>query len=118
MVRARYDCPDVPVGPDGVSCRVVVAAHPAGKKKRPCGICVWNRVINSILIRCARPSLLLLSRKLLCRLLLFRGTDRQWEANPGKQVANVWRYKGSLAVLPTSRAHLRPCLGRSERIIV
>jgi hypothetical protein len=36
MVRRLYDCPNVPVGPEGVSCRVVVATHPAqqnGKKK-------------------------------------------------------------------------------------
>ncbi len=38
MVRALYDCPDVPLGPDGVSCRVVVATHPAGKKKSPVGV--------------------------------------------------------------------------------
>jgi hypothetical protein len=38
MVRSLYDCPDVPVGPDGVPCRVVVAAHPAGKKKSPVGV--------------------------------------------------------------------------------
>ena len=35
---ALYDCPAVPVGPDGVSCRVVVATHPAGEKKRPVGV--------------------------------------------------------------------------------
>src|SRR5947208_4006058 len=38
MVRALYDCPDVPVGPDGVQCRVVVATHPAGEKKGPVGV--------------------------------------------------------------------------------
>jgi hypothetical protein len=38
MVRALYDCPDVPVGPDGVSCRVVVATHPVGEKKSPVGV--------------------------------------------------------------------------------
>jgi hypothetical protein len=38
MVRALYDCPDVPVGPDDVQCRVVVATHPAGKKKSPVGV--------------------------------------------------------------------------------
>ncbi len=38
MVRALYDCPDVPVGPDGVQCRVVVATHSAGKKKSPVGV--------------------------------------------------------------------------------
>jgi hypothetical protein len=38
MVRALYDCPAVPVGPDGVQCRVVVAARPAGKKKSPVGV--------------------------------------------------------------------------------
>jgi hypothetical protein len=38
MVRALYDCPDVPVGPDGVQCRVVVATHPAGEKKSRIGV--------------------------------------------------------------------------------
>src|SRR5438552_8635228 len=38
MVRTLYDCPDVPLGPDGVSCRVVVATHPAGEKKSPVGV--------------------------------------------------------------------------------
>ncbi len=37
VVRSLYDCPEVPVGPDGVLCRVVVATHPAGKKKSPVG---------------------------------------------------------------------------------
>ena len=38
MVRTLYDCPAVPVGPDGVQCRVVVATHPAAKKKSPVGV--------------------------------------------------------------------------------
>ncbi len=38
MVRSLYDCPQVPVGPDGLHCRVIVATHPAGKKKSPVGI--------------------------------------------------------------------------------
>jgi hypothetical protein len=38
MVRSLYDCPEIPVGPDGVRCRVVVATHPAGKKKSPIGV--------------------------------------------------------------------------------
>src|SRR5256884_5572527 len=38
MVRALYDCPDVPVGPEGVLCRVVVATHPAGEKKSSVGV--------------------------------------------------------------------------------
>jgi hypothetical protein len=38
MARSLYDCPQVPVGPDGVLCRVVVATHPAGKKKSPVGV--------------------------------------------------------------------------------
>jgi hypothetical protein len=36
--RSLYDCPQVPVGPDGVLCRVVVATHPAGNKKSPVGV--------------------------------------------------------------------------------
>src|SRR6266851_241132 len=38
VVRSLYDCPEVPVGPDGVLCRVIVATHPAGKKKSPIGV--------------------------------------------------------------------------------
>ncbi len=38
MVRSLYDCPEIPVGPDGVPCRVIVATHPAGKKKSPVGV--------------------------------------------------------------------------------
>src|SRR5947209_9416623 len=38
MVRSLYDCPEVPVGAEGVLCRVVVATHPAGKKKSPVGV--------------------------------------------------------------------------------
>lgn len=38
MVRALYDCPDVPVGSLGVQCRVVVATHPEGLKKSPIGV--------------------------------------------------------------------------------
>jgi len=38
LVRSLYDCPDVPVGPQGVPCRVVVATHPAGKQKSRVGL--------------------------------------------------------------------------------
>jgi hypothetical protein len=37
-VRSLYDCPQVPVGPEGVLCRVVVATHPVNKKKSPVGV--------------------------------------------------------------------------------
>jgi hypothetical protein len=37
LVRQLYDCPDVPVGPEGVRCRVVVATHAAGEKKSRIG---------------------------------------------------------------------------------
>lgn len=37
-VRSLYDCPQIPVGPEGVLCRVIVATHPAGKKKSPVGV--------------------------------------------------------------------------------
>ncbi len=38
IVRSLYDCPQVPVGAEGVTCRVVVATHPADKKKSPVGV--------------------------------------------------------------------------------
>ena len=38
VVRSLYDCPQIPLGPEGVLCRVIVATHPAGKKKSPIGV--------------------------------------------------------------------------------
>ena len=38
IVRSLYDCPEVPVGAEGVACRVVVATHPEGSKKSPVGV--------------------------------------------------------------------------------
>jgi hypothetical protein len=37
-VRSLYDCPEIPVGPEGTPYRVVVATHLAGKKKSPVGV--------------------------------------------------------------------------------
>ncbi len=37
-VRSLYDCPQVPVGPQAVPCRVVIATHPASNKKSPVGV--------------------------------------------------------------------------------
>jgi hypothetical protein len=37
-VRSLYDCPDIPVGSEGVRCRVIVATHPEGLKKSPVGV--------------------------------------------------------------------------------
>ncbi|MGH2494795.1 MAG: hypothetical protein ACRDIV_08825 [Ktedonobacteraceae bacterium] len=38
MGRDLYDCPEVPVGAEGITCRVVVATHPEGSKKSPVGV--------------------------------------------------------------------------------
>ncbi len=38
MVRSLYDCPEIPVGPEGVLCRVIVATHQASNKKSPVGV--------------------------------------------------------------------------------
>jgi hypothetical protein len=38
MVRALYDCPDLPMGPEGMRCRLVVATHPAGATKSRIGV--------------------------------------------------------------------------------
>jgi hypothetical protein len=38
MERSLSDCQEIPVGPEGTLCRVVVATHPAGKKKSPVGV--------------------------------------------------------------------------------
>jgi hypothetical protein len=38
MVRALYDCPDLPLGPEGMRYRLVVATHPAGATKSRIGV--------------------------------------------------------------------------------
>jgi hypothetical protein len=38
IVRSLYDCPAIPVGPEGVLCRVIVATHQASNKKSPVGV--------------------------------------------------------------------------------
>lgn len=38
MERSLYDYPEIPVGPGGAPCRVIVATHAAGKKKSPVGV--------------------------------------------------------------------------------
>jgi hypothetical protein len=38
MGRTLYDCPDLPVGPEGQRCRVVVATHTEGSKKSRVGL--------------------------------------------------------------------------------
>jgi hypothetical protein len=38
IVRALYDCPDLPLGPEGMQCRVIVATHPAGTTKSRIGV--------------------------------------------------------------------------------
>lgn len=38
MERALYDCPDLPLGPEGMRCRLIVATHPASGKKSRIGV--------------------------------------------------------------------------------
>ncbi|EFH82557.1 hypothetical protein Krac_3377 [Ktedonobacter racemifer DSM 44963] len=38
MVRALYDCPDLPLGPEGMRCRVVVVTHQASATKSRIGV--------------------------------------------------------------------------------
>jgi hypothetical protein len=44
LARSLYDCPAVPIGSEGVSCRVVVATHPEGSKKSSVGI-TWDGIV-------------------------------------------------------------------------
>ena len=38
VVRALDDCPDLPLGPQGMRCRLVVATHPASERKSRVGV--------------------------------------------------------------------------------
>jgi len=38
MERALYDCPELPLGPEGMRCRLIVATHPASGKKSRIGV--------------------------------------------------------------------------------
>jgi hypothetical protein len=49
MVRALYDCPNLPLGPEGLRCRLVVATHPAGAIKSRIGVTRWGVVYELFL---------------------------------------------------------------------
>lgn len=55
LARSLYDCPEVPVGPEGVPCRVVVATHPAGKKKSRVGVTREGIVYELFFTRLPQP---------------------------------------------------------------
>lgn len=38
IVRTLYDCPDLPLGPTGKLCRIVVATHPTSERKSRVGV--------------------------------------------------------------------------------
>ena len=38
VLRALYDCPDLPLGPEGIRCRLVVATHQAGAARSRIGV--------------------------------------------------------------------------------
>ena len=38
VLRALYDCPDLPLGPESMRCRLVVATHPTGATKSRIGV--------------------------------------------------------------------------------
>jgi len=61
LVRSLYDCPEVPVGPEGVLCRVVVATHPADTKKSPVGLTRAGVVYELFFTSATRTYLLTLS---------------------------------------------------------
>lgn len=75
-----------------------VVSHPLGRNAgrsslNGSGTCVWNWVISFILIRCARPSLLLLSRlcakRRLTRLLPLKDMRKPPWLCPGKLAASL-----------------------------
>ena len=67
IVRSLYDCPEVPVETKGLLCRVVVATHPAGKKKSPVGVTRAGVAYSLFLTNLPRASVYCLR----CRRTLF-----------------------------------------------
>ena len=55
-VRSLYDCPHIPVGREGVPCRVIVATHPATKKKSPVGVTRAGVVYELFLTNVPQPA--------------------------------------------------------------
>jgi len=55
LTRTLYDCPNVPVGPDGLLCRVVVATHQAGKTKSRVGLTRQNMVYELFFTNLPKP---------------------------------------------------------------
>jgi hypothetical protein len=70
VIRSLYDCPQVPVGPEGVLCRVIVATHPAGKKRSPVGVTRAGIVYELFFTNLREPRF----QRLRCR----RGVPASW----------------------------------------
>ncbi len=54
--RSLYDCPQIPVGQEGVVCRVVVVTRPATKKKSPVGVTRAGVVYELFLTNLPQPA--------------------------------------------------------------
>ena len=127
MVRALYDCPDVPVGPDGASCRVVVATHPAGKKKSSVGVTCAGMVYELFLTRLPQQAF---TTSDVVALYLHRGAfettlaDEDQEQDPDRWVSHtargqeVWQLIRECGLESSSGtgASAAPCPGAHHRI--
>jgi hypothetical protein len=103
VVRSLYDCPEVPVGPEGVLCRVVVATHPAGKKKSPVGVTRAGWSTNSFSPTCREPRI----HRLRCRRTVSASRGRSRLRSP-MRIGNKTRIAGA-ATQPGGRSAGKWC---------
>ena len=92
MVRALYDCPDLPLGPDGMRCRLIVATHQAGAAKSRIGVTRLG-VVDELLVTQLPQSAFMASD--VVALYLHRGAsapalaDEDQEQDPDRWVSHT-----------------------------
>ena len=74
MVRALYDCPDLPLGPEDMRCRLVVATHQAEVAKSRIGVTRAGVVYEQFLTKLAQSAC---TARDVVALYLHRGAEDQ-----------------------------------------
>jgi hypothetical protein len=122
MVRALYDCPDLPRGPEGMRCRLVVATHPAGAAKSRIGVTRSGVVYELFLTNLPQSAF---TEALVVALYLHRGAfenalaDEDLEQDPDRwcshtpcgqetwQIISQWVWNEAPGVGPSARLSIR-----------
>jgi hypothetical protein len=118
MVRALYDCPDLPLGPEGMRCRLVVATHQASAAKSRIGVARAGVVYELFLTKLPQSAF---TASDVVALYLHRGAfenalaDEDQEQDPDRWCSHTAMPTGCVYDFPTSSAGLFPYIVEMEK---